>query len=214
MIYLLILIVVETANNATKMLCHIWFTYCNLKQNGWHFLNHIFKLIFYKEEVCISSHNSLKFVMKNIIHNRSALVYLMAGYLTDTKQLSESMMVPYWWLTHFTCTGAITCEGDQGLYSLNGKTSYRKISWSLEAVRFRFKLLQSLWNLAGTSAALLPRCLSNFRAIRPLQHPISRLRDFTRFSGKTSYRLVNRGPEWYGYIRDTDPPGTDHITTF
>ena len=81
-----------------------------------------------------------------------------------------------------------------GLYSLSDKTSYRKISWSLEAARFGFKLFQSLWNLAGTSAALLPRCLSNFRAIRPLQHPISRLRDFTRFGGKTSYRLVNRGP--------------------
>ena len=82
----------------------------------------------------------------------------------------------------------------QGLYSLSGKTSYRKISWSLEAARFGFKLFQSLWNLAGTSAALLPRCLSNFRAIRPLQHPISWLRDFTRFGGKTSSRLVNRGP--------------------
>ena len=82
----------------------------------------------------------------------------------------------------------------QGLYSLSGKTSYRKISWSLEAARFGFKLLQWLWNLAGTSAALLPKCLSNFRAIRPLQHPISRLRDFTLFGGKTSYRLVNRGP--------------------
>ena len=81
----------------------------------------------------------------------------------------------------------------QGL-SLSGKTSYRKISWSLEAAGFGFKLSQSLWNLAGTSAALLPRCLSNFRAIRPLQHPISRLRDFTRFGSKTSYRLVNRGP--------------------
>ena len=81
-----------------------------------------------------------------------------------------------------------------GLHSLSGKTSYRKITWSLEAARFGFKLIQSLWNLAGTSAALLPRCLSNFRAIRPLQHPISRLRDFTRFGGKTSYRLVNRGP--------------------
>ena len=84
-----------------------------------------------------------------------------------------------------------------GLYSLSGKTSYRKISWSLEAARFGFKLIQSLWNLAGTSAALLPRCLSNFRAIRPFQHPISRLRDFTRFGGKTSYRLVNRVP---GYL--------------
>ena len=86
------------------------------------------------------------------------------------------------------------CEWSLGLYSLSGKTSYRKISWSLEAARFEFKLFQSLWNLAGTSAALLPRCLSNFRAILPLQHPISRLRDFTRFGGKTSYRLVNRGP--------------------
>ena len=81
-----------------------------------------------------------------------------------------------------------------GLYSLSGKTSYRKISWSLEAGRFGFKLFQSLWNLAGTSATLLPRCLSNFRAIWPLQHPISWLRDFTRFGGKTSYHSVNRGP--------------------
>ena len=83
----------------------------------------------------------------------------------------------------------------QGLYSLSGKTSDRKISWSLEAARFGFKLFQSLWNLAGASAALLPRCLSNFRAIRPLQHPITRLREFTRFGGRTSYRLVNRGPD-------------------
>ena len=83
----------------------------------------------------------------------------------------------------------------QGLYTLSGKTVCRKISWSFEAARFGSKLFQSLWNLAGTSAALLPRCLSNFRAIRPLQHTISRLRDFTRFGVKTSYSLVNRGPE-------------------
>ena len=92
-------------------------------------------------------------------------------------------------------TSNLTINSDSlGLYSLSGKTSYRKISWSLEAARFGSKLLRSLWNLAGTPAALLPRCLSNFRAIRPLQHPISRLRDFTRFGGKTFYRLVNRGP--------------------
>ena len=36
-----------------------------------------------------------------------------------------------------------------GLYSLSGETSYRKISWSLEATRFGFKLFQSLWNLTG-----------------------------------------------------------------
>ena len=89
---------------------------------------------------------------------------------------------------------SVTWYRSYGLYSLSCKTSYRKISWSLEAARFGFKLFQMLWYLAGTSAALLPRCLSNFRAIRSLQHPISQLRDFTRFGGKTSYRLVNRGP--------------------
>ena len=30
--------------------------------------------------------------------------------------------------------------------------------------------------------------------IRSLCHPISRLRHFTRFGGKTSYRLLNKGP--------------------
>ena len=73
-------------------------------------------------------------------------------------------------------------------------TSYHKISWSLEAARFGCRLFQSVWNLTGTSAAALPRCLSNFIAIKSLQHPISPLRDFTRFGGKTSHRLVNRGP--------------------
>ena len=82
----------------------------------------------------------------------------------------------------------------QGLYSLSRKTSYRKISWSLEVARFGFRLFQLLWNLTGTSAATLPRCLLNFSAKRSLWHSISPLRDFTRFGGKTSYRLVNRGP--------------------
>ena len=77
----------------------------------------------------------------------------------------------------------------QGLYSLSGQTSYRKISWSIEAVRFRFILFQSLWNLTALSGSL-----SNFRAMRSLKHPISRLWDFTRFGGKKTCRLVNRGP--------------------
>ena len=81
-----------------------------------------------------------------------------------------------------------------GLYSLNGKMSYRKISWSLEAARLGLRFFNSLWNLTGTRAAELPRCLLNFRAIRPLYHLISRLRNFWRSWGKTSYRLVNRDP--------------------
>ena len=52
------------------------------------------------------------------------------------------------------------------LYSLSGKTSYRRISRSLKAARFVFRLFQSFWNLPGISAAALSRWLSNFRAIR------------------------------------------------
>ena len=53
----------------------------------------------------------------------------------------------------------------QCLCSLNGKTSYRHILWNLEATRMDVIMIVSLWHLTGTSAALLPRCLSNFRAI-------------------------------------------------
>ena len=42
------------------------------------------------------------------------------------------------------------------LYRLSGKTSYRKISWSLEASRFGFRLFQSSWNLTDNSAVVLP----------------------------------------------------------
>ena len=52
-----------------------------------------------------------------------------------------------------------------GLYSLSGKTSYRQISWSLEAARLDVAMVISLWNLTATSAAVLPRYLPNFRAI-------------------------------------------------
>ena len=53
-----------------------------------------------------------------------------------------------------------------GPVSISDKTSYRKISWSLEAARLVVQIIASLWNLTGTSAALLPRCLSNFEVIR------------------------------------------------
>ena len=56
-------------------------------------------------------------------------------------------------------------------------------------------MVVSLWNLTGTSAAVLPRYLPNFRAIGKVETRISRLRDFTRSCCKTSYRLVNRGPD-------------------
>ena len=80
-------------------------------------------------------------------------------------------------------------------YTLSGRTSYRKISWSLEVAILHFIMFLSLWNLPGFSAAMLPRCLANFWAIGKVQTQISRLRGFTRPCGKTSVRLVNRGHE-------------------
>ena len=76
-----------------------------------------------------------------------------------------------------------------GLHSLSERTSYCKMWWGLEAVRFEFKLFRSLWNLTSASAV---GCLSNFGAIWVLCHPISGLRDFTWSCGETYYHLVNR----------------------
>ena len=56
----------------------------------------------------------------------------------------------------------------------------------------------------------------NCRAIRSLQHPISRLRYFTRFGSETSYRLVNGGPGFLHRGNHTVPvkePERNHVTT-
>ena len=43
---------------------------------------------------------------------------------------------------------------------LREKTSYRKISWTFKPARFSVKMFIPVWNLAGFTAAMLPRCLS------------------------------------------------------
>ena len=53
-----------------------------------------------------------------------------------------------------------------GPVSISVKTSYCKISRNLEAARFAFRTDRSLWNFTGASAAVLPRCLSNLKAMR------------------------------------------------
>ena len=88
------------------------------------------------------------------------------------------------------------CNMILGFYSLNGKTSYRQISWNLESARLDATLIISLWNLTTISAVLLPRCLSNLRAIGQVNTRISRLQDFTRSYGKTSVRRVNISPSY------------------
>ena len=61
----------------------------------------------------------------------------------------------------------------QGPVSISDKPFYRKISQRLDAARFVFKSARSLWNLTGTSAALLPGCLSKFKEMRWFKLPIS-----------------------------------------
>ena len=63
------------------------------------------------------------------------------------------------------CNGYGLPSGTNLLYSLSGMTSYRQISRSLEAARFDVISNVSLWNLTDISAALLPMCQSNLRAI-------------------------------------------------
>ena len=53
----------------------------------------------------------------------------------------------------------------QGHVSISDKTSFRYISWSLEAARLVVFTITSLWILTGASVALLPRCMSSFRTI-------------------------------------------------
>ena len=85
----------------------------------------------------------------------------------------------------------------QGPVSISDKTSYCKISQSLEAARYLFRIVWSLSNVTGTSTTVLPICLSNFKAIRWFKLPISQFRDFTRSYVKTSYRILKQGA---GYI--------------
>ena len=84
------------------------------------------------------------------------------------------------------------------LHSLSGKTSgkasYRPNSWSLETARLDVIMVVSHWTLTGSSAALLPRCPSNFKRIKKVWTRISRLRDFTGSCGKTYVRLANKDP--------------------
>ena len=73
-----------------------------------------------------------------------------------------------------------------------GKSSHREILWSLEATRFVFKIIPSLWNLRGTSAAVLPRRLcQNCQNDAKTYKLISRFQDFTRSYFKSAIRVLS-----------------------
>ena len=119
----------------------------------------------------------------------------MAGYQMASSSNGRQVIWPLPKVVE-RCVTRKSQTNTQGPVSISDKTSYRKILWSLEAARLVVQIIASFWNLTGTSTALLPRCLSNFRAIGQFWIQISRLRDFTRSYSKTSYRILKRGPGW------------------
>ena len=72
-----------------------------------------------------------------------------------------------WWLDYrriyASLVIAVKCHG---LYPQSGKTPYRQIAWSLQAVRLYIMMIVSPWILTNISAVLLSRFLSFFRAIK------------------------------------------------
>ena len=95
-----------------------------------------------------------------------------------------------WYVSQFSLITSLNtslhCDtfNSQGLYSLSGRTSYRWISWSLEAARLDVVMIGSLWN----------RVPVKFQSDWKIKTLISWLRHFTRSYGKTSIRLMNIGP--------------------
>ena len=65
-------------------------------QNDHRFADDVFRCIFVYEKFCIFIRVSLKFVPKGPIHNKPALVQIMAWHRTDDKRLSEPMLT---WFT-------------------------------------------------------------------------------------------------------------------
>ena len=65
------------------------------RQNGRHLADNIFKCIFFNENVRISIKISLKFVPKDPVDNKFALVEVMAWHRTDDKPLPQPMMTQF-----------------------------------------------------------------------------------------------------------------------
>ena len=83
---------------------------------------------------------------------------------------------------------------DVAVNSIWYNTSYRMISQSIEGAKSVVRIFHLFWDFASFSAVFLSRGLSNCKAIRAFNHPILRLRDFTRSFDKTYYTILNRFP--------------------
>ena len=113
---------------------------------------------------CVHWNENVIILMNCSSLNAPEVVILAISGASSDGNFVEMAILPYQCYKEISFSKLSTID-TLSLCSLSGRTSYGKISWNLEAARFGFKLFQSLWNLAGTSAAALLRCLSKFRAI-------------------------------------------------
>ena len=114
----------------------VWLT--QLRQNGRHFPDDIFKWIFLNENVWISIVVSLKFVPKCPINNIPSLVQIMAWRRPGDKPLSETMMVNL--LTHKCVTNTLR-QRQNGHY-------FTRHLWNTFSRMKRFEILFKFhWNL-------------------------------------------------------------------
>ena len=128
-------------------------------------------------------------------HGKYQVVIAIPIDTQQTSKFNEPVSVNNLMSCYFDIVCAFSAKLS-GLYSLSTQTSCRKISKSRrhEIRVLRFLIALKFDRQFGSNTA---KMLSYFRAIRPLWHLISRLRDSARFGAKTSYRLVNRGPGNY-----------------
>ena len=113
--------------------------------------------------------------------------FFLPGKLSDiisfrrwkTKIVSDIMQ----WDMSLWCTGTT-------IRSISDKTSYCKISQSLEAARFVFRNVRSLWILTETSTVVPLMCLSNSK---PRIWKFKLRLQVTKSYDKTSYRILKWG---------------------
>ena len=95
-----------------------------------------------------------KILFKLWAHKRLSINFTLTGELwvafpelfgvTILRDIGDGL---YWFRYMIRwCQNSNPEKSNQGLYSLSRKTSYHKISWSLEVARFGFRLFQLLFN--------------------------------------------------------------------
>ena len=95
--------------------------------------------------------------LRGYYHILYHFTHVLCLCLLKTRRFIQCMQSPMFW---FVLVSLIILYRTQGPVSMSEGTSFRGISWSLGAARFVFGIVRSLWDLTGTSAAVLPMCLS------------------------------------------------------